>query len=282
MGIWAKAGQTDLALHTFRDMAAVGCIPDSVACNALLNALLQGGMEDLVLRLFEIMKRQDRKAGPAMAMCPGQALEWPDDGHSSDHSLKLPPEGGVPQETVETPCKVPDSNTSLHDSHRAAAEPEVTEALSEPEVTEALIKIVQGALCKADPATYNTAMAAQVRACGGLPKALDMLKEMRSRGLAPDVITYNTLINACSVSAQVEEAERLFQDMQARGLKPNVVTYSTLITSHARAGAPLPFSDSSPQHQNQHRADSLDLITFLIAQSFEGTVTTGIALSKVA
>ena len=48
---------------------------------------------------------------------------------------------------------------------------------------------------------------------------------MSEKGIAPDVVTYNTLIN----QSPARNARAWFDRMQADGIAPNVVTYNTLI-----------------------------------------------------
>ena len=64
-------------------------------------------------------------------------------------------------------------------------------------------------------------------------KAFD---EMSSYGLAPSVITFNSLIDACARAGAIERARQVFSRMIAAGLRPNDRTFSVLIHSHARGG----------------------------------------------
>jgi pentatricopeptide repeat protein len=45
----------------------------------------------------------------------------------------------------------------------------------------------------------------------------------------PDIITYNTLINAYCKAFNIEDAFKLFKELQKNGLSPDCVTYGTLI-----------------------------------------------------
>jgi pentatricopeptide repeat protein len=71
--------------------------------------------------------------------------------------------------------------------------------------------------------------------------AVKLLAEMRARGVAPNVRTYNAVIAACfrggggwSQSLSADRALALFAEMQVAGIEPNVVTWNTLIDWHAR------------------------------------------------
>lgn len=52
---------------------------------------------------------------------------------------------------------------------------------------------------------------------------------MLFKGLVPDVVTYNALIDGCCKTWRVERALELFDDMKKRGVVPNRVTYGCFI-----------------------------------------------------
>jgi pentatricopeptide repeat protein len=51
------------------------------------------------------------------------------------------------------------------------------------------------------------------------------------------VLTYTTLMSACSRHGQWERALQAFHHMEAAGLQPDVLAYNSAITAYARAGA---------------------------------------------
>ena len=53
-------------------------------------------------------------------------------------------------------------------------------------------------------------------------RALNLLDEMRSRGLVPDEITYNSVINACAKGGESQRALNLLDEMRRYGLVPDV------------------------------------------------------------
>ncbi|CAN0394125.1 unnamed protein product, partial [Hapterophycus canaliculatus] len=60
---------------------------------------------------------------------------------------------------------------------------------------------------------------------------------MSSRyGVAPSVITFNTLIDACGRAGDTERARQVFSRLAQAGLSPNDRTFSALIHSHAVKG----------------------------------------------
>lgn len=60
-------------------------------------------------------------------------------------------------------------------------------------------------------------------------QAYKLLMQLPNSGVAPDVITYNTLINGYCKGRNIDGAFKLFKDMQWKGITPNSVTYGTLI-----------------------------------------------------
>lgn len=52
---------------------------------------------------------------------------------------------------------------------------------------------------------------------------------MLFKGIVPDVVTYNALIDGCCKTYRVGRALELFEDMKKRGIVPNRVTYDSLI-----------------------------------------------------
>ncbi|CAN0571428.1 unnamed protein product, partial [Ectocarpus sp. 12 AP-2014] len=52
---------------------------------------------------------------------------------------------------------------------------------------------------------------------------------MRSEGLSPNVVCFNTAADACARAGQWERALRLLGEMAAVGLSPNVTTFSSAV-----------------------------------------------------
>ncbi|KAL8050507.1 hypothetical protein ABFS82_06G086500 [Erythranthe guttata] len=61
-----------------------------------------------------------------------------------------------------------------------------------------------------------------------IDEAVDLFREMPSRGLKPNVFTYSSLLHAWDISCRkmfLCKLKQLFDELQAAGLKPNFYTY---------------------------------------------------------
>jgi pentatricopeptide repeat protein len=64
---------------------------------------------------------------------------------------------------------------------------------------------------------------------GAISKAFDLLDIMLSEHVASDVCMYNSLMDGLCKEGETEKAQELFCFMVSQGLQPNVVTYNTLV-----------------------------------------------------
>lgn len=88
-----------------------------------------------------------------------------------------------------------------------------------------------------DLVSFNTLINARAKS-GSLPAgiALDLLLEVRQAGLRPDVITYNTLISVCSKGSNLDDAVAVFEEMIASECRPDLWTYNAMVSVHGRCG----------------------------------------------
>merc|ERR1740130_134895 len=87
--------------------------------------------------------------------------------------------------------------------------------------------------------TFNSLINACSKA-GDISRAEHWLSEMCRRGFAPDGISYSTVINACIAAQQLERAEKLLEDMHSRchhgATTANAFCYNLVIQALARRG----------------------------------------------
>jgi pentatricopeptide repeat protein len=63
-----------------------------------------------------------------------------------------------------------------------------------------------------------------------------MFKEMREKGMKPDVVTFNTLIDIHGKSGKLQECELFFADMKLTGIQPDEIVCNTMIAIFDKAG----------------------------------------------
>ena len=80
---------------------------------------------------------------------------------------------------------------------------------------------------------YNSAMFAYA-VPGGVDRADMWFQRMNQKGVAPDVKSYNILIQACALCSDSTHAYLYFERMQAAEIKPDVWTFSHLISACAK------------------------------------------------
>ena len=54
---------------------------------------------------------------------------------------------------------------------------------------------------------------------------------MRTHNIKPDVISFNSAINACAKDNQTAAAMKLLSEMESCGVEPDIQTYNALISS---------------------------------------------------
>ncbi|GAX82650.1 hypothetical protein CEUSTIGMA_g10076.t1 [Chlamydomonas eustigma] len=74
--------------------------------------------------------------------------------------------------------------------------------------------------------------------CGSnqLPRALELIEEMRERGVERNVHTYSALMNACIKANEAELAQYVFKQMEEEHVSPNLVTYNILADVYEKGG----------------------------------------------
>ena len=58
---------------------------------------------------------------------------------------------------------------------------------------------------------------------------------MLQRGLKPDVVSYNTVMDACGKAGEYEKALELFSAMEVEGVLPDRVSFNTAMDACNRA-----------------------------------------------
>lgn len=101
---------------------------------------------------------------------------------------------------------------------------------------EALIDRMHQKGCEPDIFTFNIIANARMKSGLQPGMASSLLHQIRSAGLRPDAVTYNTLIGACITNQSFVEAREIFQEMKQNGCEPDLWTYNTMISVYRRSG----------------------------------------------
>lgn len=59
---------------------------------------------------------------------------------------------------------------------------------------------------------------------------------MTLQGIEPEIRTYNTVIIACNMSGQAQEALKVYERMLTAGAQPTATTYTALISAYGKNG----------------------------------------------
>lgn len=100
-----------------------------------------------------------------------------------------------------------------------------------------LISLVKDKGLEPDLVSFNTLINARAKAHSmGRGKAVELLDEVKKSGLRPDTITYNTLISACAYSSNVVDAVSVFTAMEESKCCPDLWTYNAMMAVYGRSG----------------------------------------------
>ncbi|OWM79414.1 hypothetical protein CDL15_Pgr022826 [Punica granatum] len=100
-----------------------------------------------------------------------------------------------------------------------------------------LLDVMRERGCEPDLVSFNTLINARVKSNSLEPNlAIQLLNDVRAAGLRPDIITYNTLISACSRESNLDEAVKIYDDMETNRCQPDLWTYNAMISVYGRCG----------------------------------------------
>lgn len=87
--------------------------------------------------------------------------------------------------------------------------------------------------------TYNSVISAYAKE-GNWQGANDVLRRMlQNQNVEPNVTTYNAVINAYANKGHWQGAEDVLHRMNAHNIQPNMTTYNSLIDAYANKGTHL-------------------------------------------
>lgn len=114
----------------------------------------------------------------------------------------------------------------------------------QPEKAHELFVAMQGEGCVINHESYTALLSAYSRS-GLFHDAFSLLEKMKNTaGCHPDVHTYSILIKSCLHVYAFDKVWDLMLDMRSYGVRPNTVTYNTLVDTYGRVGRYITLSFS--------------------------------------
>ncbi|KAG2174278.1 hypothetical protein INT43_004301 [Umbelopsis isabellina] len=88
-----------------------------------------------------------------------------------------------------------------------------------------------------DITTFNSILLALSETTGSFDTLHEFYHNVNSQfpHLKPDIVSYNTMLDACLKAGQPSEAVKIMEDMSQADLQPDVVTYGIMIDSQSRS-----------------------------------------------
>merc|ERR1719453_2996722 len=86
-----------------------------------------------------------------------------------------------------------------------------------------------------DLITYSTVIKGYCVA-GELEQAIQLFTLMRKRGIQPDQVLFNSILDGCARKNMTMVSEQIFADMQASSVAPSNTTLTILVKTHGAAG----------------------------------------------
>ncbi|TVU51670.1 hypothetical protein EJB05_03110, partial [Eragrostis curvula] len=85
---------------------------------------------------------------------------------------------------------------------------------------------------------YNCLLGA-VKNCGEFGRIDGVLADMEAQGVAPNIVSLNTLMSIYVQQGKIDDVFRVYADIEDRGLVPTSATYATVMSAYKKAGDPF-------------------------------------------
>nr|XP_027063046.1 pentatricopeptide repeat-containing protein At1g11900 [Coffea arabica] len=209
---------TDILLHTFKDLLVFCNSIKSASCQILAKALVKES-DDVFLLKF--VREVSELIIPISAITLNRIIFAFGEFRQIDKALI------IFEEMKNLKCK-PDLvtyNTILVILGRCGQVDDMLHKFAE----------MKEANIAPDTISYNTIINS-LRKVGRLDLCSAFFKEMGERGVQPDLQTYTPLIDNFGRSGNIEEALRLFDEMKHRRIRPSIYVYRSLISNLNKMG----------------------------------------------
>ncbi|XP_031248665.1 pentatricopeptide repeat-containing protein At1g09820-like [Pistacia vera] len=225
-------------------MVVVGCRPDVITCNILIDGLCKTGKISVAIKLLEEMGKENKESG---VICRPDAITY---------STVIDDRIGGAREMISEGIKpnVIIYNTLLIDLFLKANVKDARNLVGKTRLNGVLpnswtYNIFIDGLCKKGcvfevvemlNTLVNNKFAISLESLNSLVDGLckigrfkiawDLFQDFSlCENLVPNIVTYSILINGLCKTGQLEKANKLLSYMEEKGCAPNVVTFTMLI-----------------------------------------------------
>ncbi|CAK7342610.1 unnamed protein product [Dovyalis caffra] len=220
----AEAGKVRDALKLLNEMTASGVVPDTVCYNVLIKGFCDMGLLSEAQSLLREMSRHDCFPNVQTysilicGMCRNGLTTDAQEKFNEMEKLGCHPSAVTYNSLIDGLCKT----GQLEDAQLLYYKMEIGRNPS------LFLHLSQGPNRVLDRASLQTMME-QLCDSGLVHKAYKILMQLADSGDAPDIYTYNILVNGFCKLGNFNGAYKLITDMQVKGISPDTVTYGTLI-----------------------------------------------------
>merc|ERR1719277_521159 len=69
---------------------------------------------------------------------------------------------------------------------------------------------------------------------GDIDRAFDVLNDVHQKGMKPDCVGYNTLLDACVQHNRMDLADKTLEEMRRSNVTPSIFTFGILVKLYGR------------------------------------------------
>lgn len=241
MDACAKGGRWKVALSLLDEMKEKGIEPNEVSYGVAVTACGNGGQWEKALELLKQMRKENMKINTITYNSAIAALAKAVRSESrQQRRYDYNPGGGW--------TKVESSNPNYNDNILWKKALDLLECMENEGV-------------RRDSFTFSSAIST-CGAAGRWQESLDLIDEMK-RETKPNKIAYTSAITACANSEKWEPAFELFNDMKNDGLQPDLVAYNALINAGTMTNQPEQVFDLWVEMCNTDKRENVspDIVT---------------------
>ncbi|ESQ40192.1 hypothetical protein EUTSA_v10012661mg [Eutrema salsugineum] len=262
--VFADAKMWKMALKVKEDMQSVGVTPNTHTWSSLISACANAGLVEQANHLFEEMLASGCEPN---SQCFNILLHACVEACQFDRAFRLFQswKGSSDKEALYADDITGKGSIFSPNKLKNHGNGSLVNTNSSP-----YIQASNRFFFKPTTATYNILL----KACGtDYYRGKELMDEMRSLGLAPNQITWSTLIDICGGSGDVEGAVGILRTMHSAGTRPDVVAYTTAIKICAEnKSLKLAFSLFEEMRRYQIKPNWVTYNTLLKARSKYGSL----------